>query len=79
MVSEAMVVFSRRAELLELIEATKSVFSALENAMEDEEMVILKPEHRVRYKQDRKLLLRSGTCETLKNSTALASFPSTMC
>lgn len=71
-----MVVPSNSAELLEVIEALKSGVFPFKKVIEDAEMVILNPERRVRYRHDRRLLLRSGTCKTRENSTALASFPS---
>ena len=66
---------SKSAELVEVIEALKSVWPALEKSIEEELMMILNPDCFVRYRHERRLLLRSGTCKTRENSTSLASFP----
>jgi hypothetical protein len=69
---------SRNAALLPLMVATKSgVPVGRSKDMWDESMCTVKPILRVRYRTESRLFLRSGTCKTLVNSTALTVLPST--
>jgi hypothetical protein len=67
---------SRNAALLPLMVATQSgVPVGRSKDMWDELMCTVKPILQVRYRTDGRLFLRSGTCKTLVNSTALTLFP----
>jgi hypothetical protein len=66
---------SKNAALLPLMVATNSgVPVGCSKDMWDEFMCTVKPILRVRYGADSRLFVRSGTCKTLVNSTALTLF-----
>jgi hypothetical protein len=72
---EVMVVPLRTAELVESIEVVKRVCLSSWKVIVSTEIEILKCLWRVRYRQARRLLRRSGTCSTRESSTDLAVFP----
>jgi hypothetical protein len=75
--SWASVTPSRSAAFESLMEALNRMVLPFLKSIKRSEMKIDSPLFLVRYRHDKRLLRRSGTCKTLENSTALADFPLT--